>query len=232
VGLTEAKRFGTALDVPLIEADADAWLGLLAVMAGDISGGAAVIAQSAAILEEHDLERLATAAHTITAVALAQALRQETPQAQASLAKARRMMALVTGIAPWFEVTGRCIQARTAAMLGDGPLARQLVTEARAQMTAELAATLAAELLADADEALRNLAIDGVGGPALTAAEMRVLQFLPSHLTFPQIGEHLFLSSNTVKTHALAIYRKLSVSSRDEAVVRARALGLVEGPVR
>ena len=67
---------------------------------------------------------------------------------------------------------------------------------------------------------------------ALTAAEIRVLQFLPSHLTFPQIGEHLFLSANTVKTHALSIYRKLGATSRNEAVTRAQSLGLVEAPMR
>lgn len=61
---------------------------------------------------------------------------------------------------------------------------------------------------------------------------MRVLQFLPSHLSFPLIGEHLHLSLNTVKTHALAVYRKLGVNSRDEAVARAQELGLVEAPPR
>jgi LuxR family maltose regulon positive regulatory protein len=57
---------------------------------------------------------------------------------------------------------------------------------------------------------------------------MRVLQFMPTHLTYPQVGEHLFLSGNTVKTHALSIYRKLGVTSRDQAVAEARSLGLLE----
>jgi LuxR family maltose regulon positive regulatory protein len=48
--------------------------------------------------------------------------------------------------------------------------------------------------------------------------------------TLPQIGQHLFISQNTVKSHALAIYRKLGTASRDETVDRARALGLVESP--
>ncbi len=39
---------------------------------------------------------------------------------------------------------------------------------------------------------------------ALTAAELRVLQYLPTHLTFPQIGNDLFVSRHTVKTQALA----------------------------
>jgi LuxR family maltose regulon positive regulatory protein len=71
------------------------------------------------------------------------------------------------------------------------------------------------------------------GGPAsaLTTAELRILQYLPSHLTLAQIGEHLFVSASTVKTHVLSIYRKFGVGSRAEAVARARTLGLVESPI-
>jgi LuxR family maltose regulon positive regulatory protein len=229
--LLEAQRLSRALNVPLIEADATAWLGLLTIMAGDVSTGAAQIASSADLLEEHDLDRLATAAHTLTALALAQALRQESAAARSTLNQARRMMSMVVGIAPWFEVCGRCLQARTAVTLGEGSLARQLIAEARVAMTPELAGSLAADLVKDAEDALAAMRVDGVSAAALTAAEMRVLQFLPSHLSFRQIGEHLFLSANTIKTHCLSIYRKLDVSSRDEAVARAQALGLVEGPL-
>jgi hypothetical protein len=48
------------------------------------------------------------------------------------------------------------------------------------------------------------------------------------HLAFPQIGERLFLSRNTIKSHAVAIYRKFGVSSRAEAIERAVELGLLE----
>ena len=65
----------------------------------------------------------------------------------------------------------------------------------------------------------------------LTNAELRVLGYLPSHLCFREIAERLYVSSNTVKTHARAIYRKLEVSSRGEAVDRARRAGLVEQAV-
>lgn len=40
------------------------------------------------------------------------------------------------------------------------------------------------------------------------------------------------LPANTVKTHALAVYRRVGVTSRDEAITRARQLGLLESPVR
>jgi LuxR family maltose regulon positive regulatory protein len=67
------------------------------------------------------------------------------------------------------------------------------------------------------------------GGPALTNAELRVLRFLPSHLSFREIGARLHVSTNTVKTQALSVYRKLDVSSRSEAVARGQVVGLIDG---
>ena len=49
-----------------------------------------------------------------------------------------------------------------------------------------------------------------------------MLRLLQGSLSLAEIGRELFLSSNTVKTHAHAIYRKLDAHSRDEAVQTAR----------
>jgi LuxR family maltose regulon positive regulatory protein len=62
---------------------------------------------------------------------------------------------------------------------------------------------------------------------ALTTAEMRVLQLLPTHLSLGEIGEELHTSRNTVKAHVAAIYRKLQCSARTEAVAKGRDLGLL-----
>jgi LuxR family maltose regulon positive regulatory protein len=56
----------------------------------------------------------------------------------------------------------------------------------------------------------------------LTEAERRILRLLGGELTLREIGRELYLSVNTVKTHTNAIYRKLGVSSRAEAVKVAR----------
>ena len=61
----------------------------------------------------------------------------------------------------------------------------------------------------------------------LSPAELRLLRFLPTHLTFPQIADELFVSANTVKTQARSIYEKLGVSSRNEAVACAQTAGLL-----
>jgi|HubBroStandDraft_6_1064221.scaffolds.fasta_scaffold01514_3 LuxR family maltose regulon positive regulatory protein len=66
----------------------------------------------------------------------------------------------------------------------------------------------------------------------LSDGELRVLRFLPSNLTAPEIGGELYVSPNTVKTHMRHIYAKLGVHRRTEAVDRARELGLVGPSVR
>jgi len=61
----------------------------------------------------------------------------------------------------------------------------------------------------------------------LTESELRVLRYLPSNLSAPEIASELYLSTSTVKTHMLHIYAKLEVHRRTEAVERARELGLL-----
>ena len=70
---------------------------------------------------------------------------------------------------------------------------------------------------------------DAPGASALTAAELRLLPILATHLSFPQIAEQMSLSRHTVKAEATSIYRKLGASSRNQAVMRARDLGLLDG---
>ena len=66
----------------------------------------------------------------------------------------------------------------------------------------------------------------------LTDSETRVLRYLPTHLTAPEIASELFLSANTVNTHTRRLYAKLGVHSRHQAVDRARALGLLAPTTR
>jgi LuxR family maltose regulon positive regulatory protein len=62
------------------------------------------------------------------------------------------------------------------------------------------------------------------GRPAepLSIREQEILRWLSSQLSLREIGSQLFLSHDTVKTHARHIYRKLGVSNREQAVSRGR----------
>jgi LuxR family maltose regulon positive regulatory protein len=61
----------------------------------------------------------------------------------------------------------------------------------------------------------------------LSQAEARVLRYLPTSLSVPEIADQLYLSVNTVRTHMRHVYDKLGAHRRHEAVDRARALGLL-----
>jgi len=64
-------------------------------------------------------------------------------------------------------------------------------------------------------------------GEELSDRELGVLRLLHSELSLREIGAELFLSPNTIKTHTRNIYLKLGAGNRDEAVARARELGLL-----
>jgi LuxR family maltose regulon positive regulatory protein len=61
----------------------------------------------------------------------------------------------------------------------------------------------------------------------LSDSELRVLRYLPTRLTAPEIGRELYVSQNTVKTHLRNLYAKLGTHRRVESIERARALGLL-----
>jgi LuxR family transcriptional regulator, maltose regulon positive regulatory protein len=94
---------------------------------------------------------------------------------------------------------------------------------------------------ADAFQTLRPIrALQRKAGPAgnegggqrglrepLSQSEIRVLRYLPTKLSAPEIADQLYLSVNTVKTHMRHVYDKLGAHRRHEAVEQARALGLL-----
>jgi LuxR family transcriptional regulator, maltose regulon positive regulatory protein len=108
--------------------------------------------------------------------------------------------------------------ARTLLQEIDDLLQRRPGLGTLAGEAAGLRARLAAE---------RGSAAPGVS--SLTAAELRVLPLLATHLSFREIAAELFVSRHTVRSQAMSVYRKLGASSRSQAVGRARGLGLLEG---
>jgi LuxR family maltose regulon positive regulatory protein len=61
----------------------------------------------------------------------------------------------------------------------------------------------------------------------LSRSEMRVLRYLPTNLSAPEIARELSVSVTTVRTHISHLFAKLGVHRRTEAVARARDLGLL-----
>ena len=74
---------------------------------------------------------------------------------------------------------------------------------------------------------LATIEARAAGPSALTAAELRLLPLLSTHLPVPEIAAELFLSPHTIKSEMKSIYRKLGATSRTQAVTRSRELGLL-----
>jgi ATP/maltotriose-dependent transcriptional regulator MalT len=64
-------------------------------------------------------------------------------------------------------------------------------------------------------------------GAELTSRELEILRLLATRLSRREIGQRLYVSLNTVKTHQRAVYRKLDVDNRNAAGRRAQELGLL-----
>jgi LuxR family transcriptional regulator, maltose regulon positive regulatory protein len=61
----------------------------------------------------------------------------------------------------------------------------------------------------------------------LSDSEIRVLRYLPTNLTGPEIAGELYVSLNTIRAHLRHLYAKLGTHRRADTVARARALGLL-----
>lgn len=62
----------------------------------------------------------------------------------------------------------------------------------------------------------------------MTAAELRILPLLATHLSYPEIATELFLSKHTIKLQAHALCRKAGATSRSQAVTRSRTPALLD----
>jgi LuxR family maltose regulon positive regulatory protein len=135
------------------------------------------------------------------------------------------LLSRLTDFSPWYQTETRIVIARALVRLDDVPAARAQMADAGRELRLTPDAPLLAQWLAQAEIEADAAAMSGRW--PLTKTELRVLQYLPGHLSFPKIAEELFLSLNTVKTHVRSIYLKLDVSSRAEAVACAREAGLL-----
>ena len=203
---------------------------LLAIARGAWEVGGQLLSQARSLARAANLEDYppVTILHAVAArIALHQADR---PRAIAELTRAQRLRPGLTYALPHLAVQARIELARCHLALSDFAAAQillQEVTEVLARRPGlGIFVGQAEELQAELSHARGSFT---PGASALTAAELRLLPVLPTHLSFPEIAEEMFLSPNTVKSQAMSIYRKLGASSRSQAVSRSRELGLLEG---
>ena len=167
------------------------------------------------------------AAPIFTALAFGHQLVGASSDARHAANTALRLTSRLGRIAPWHAVSGRLLLAKVFLAFGEASRATALLAEADDLTGPQSACPLNDELRTEVRRALAVADDPATQAGELTMAEIRVLQYLPTHLTFPDIADELYVSRYTVKTQALAVYRKLGVHSRSDAVERARLLGLL-----
>jgi LuxR family maltose regulon positive regulatory protein len=132
-----------------------------------------------------------------------------------------------SGLGPWNTIVPTFLLARIRLQLGDVAGAAELADEAREVLAALPEGTEALQgRLADLDRRLARPSREADNAEPLTEREVAVLRMLGGSLSLREIGHELYVSANTVKTHTQAIYRKLGVSSRHDAVARGKRLGI------
>ena len=156
--------------------------------------------------------------------------RGDSPAVRQWLIAAQRLRSQLTYAYPVLAVQVRIELTRVHLALADLAGARTLMLEIDQMLRRRPGlGTLVAEAQALRDQLANERGSAALGVSALTAAELRLLPLLSTHLSFPEIGAELFLARTTIKSQALSIYRKLGAQSRSRAVARARELGLLEG---
>jgi LuxR family maltose regulon positive regulatory protein len=150
----------------------------------------------------------------------------------AATAAARAAVALTRRLGGVLEVANALLaQAQILRHAGDLQAARAAISEARTILRRSADAGPARRLLATADltaaQPQSHHQDRQIPAEELTAKELDLLRLLASRLSRREIGEHLYVSVNTVKTHQRAIYRKLGIADRAAAVQRGKELGIL-----
>ena len=203
----------------------------LVAMAGGEWGRAGVLADEAgAVLRRAGIEE-SYATPLVSAVRARVAMhRGDVLAARRELLSAQRLRHLLTYALPYYAVQARIELTRVHVALADLQGARTLMREVDELLRRRPdLGTLTGEAQALRAWLATERGSTASGASALTAAELRLLPMLSTHLSMPEIAGELFLSRNTIKSQAISIYRKLGATSRSQAVARSRELGMLEG---
>jgi LuxR family transcriptional regulator, maltose regulon positive regulatory protein len=227
VVFTRAVEAATEAGAPPLAAVVLAERGIIAAGRDDWAEAVALADRALAIIRGGAFDAYWTSALVYAWAARAALHRGDLEGARQHLTRAAGLRPLLTHALPVVSVQALLELARAYIALGDPDGAHAVLRQAGDifQQRPDLGV-----LPAQADELrarLATMSTTGLGASSLTTAELRLLPFFTTHLTFREIADRLYLSANTVKSEAMSIYRKLGVSSRSEAVHQAQQIGLL-----
>jgi LuxR family maltose regulon positive regulatory protein len=226
--LSEAADTAASAGDKAVESVVFGYQSMLAGSQGDHPRADTLADAARRIVRDGHLEDHVASLFTFAASAQSALRRGDWSQVRADLERSDELLPRLTHAVASFAVLLRLEFARVHLALGDSEGGTRLLEEIeeifarrpRFNLLREETHQLRAQLQADSKR------YEG-RQTTLTAAELRLLPLLTTHLSFREIAERLYVSRNTVKTQAISVYRKLGVTSRGDAITRAGDLGLV-----
>jgi LuxR family maltose regulon positive regulatory protein len=227
---TEAVTSGQAVGNTDTVVDGEAELALLAMDQGRWSETAERVERALAVIDQHRLYDYAVSVLAFEVAARLAVHRGDLEGAHRQLTRAMRARPSCTYVLPFFAVRARLQLAKAYSTRGDQATARHLLREIDEILLHRPALGALVDQVSNVRQTVTaNAQVGGTGAAPLTGAELRLLPYLQTHLTIGEIGERLFVSRNTVSSEVASIYRKLGVSSRNDAVQQATRIGLLGG---
>jgi len=202
-------------------------LALLAMDSGRWPDAAEHLTSALDTIDEHRLHDYAMSVLSFAGAARLALHRGDLNDTNRQLARGMRARPGCTFVLPWLAVRLRLQLAKVYLALGDATAARHLLREIDDILHHRPRVGALVEEVSELRQTLAETVPGGAAtGPPLSPAELRLLPYLQTHLTVPEIAARLFVSRNTVRSEVASIYRKLGVSSRSDAVRHATAAGL------
>jgi len=228
--LTEASAVAATLGNAETVVGLGAYLAWLAIDRGEWQEAAGRLELALAIIDEHRMHDYVFAIAAFTGAARLSLHHNDLNEAHRQLTRAMRTRPTATYLLPYYAVRVRLQLAKMYYAFADLATARQLLREMDDILRHRPALGTLVDQVEEFRRALASTAVSGtIGRAPLTPAELRLLPYLQTHLTVGGIAECLFLSPNTVKGELRSIYRKLDASTRNDAVQKATAIGLLGG---
>jgi LuxR family transcriptional regulator, maltose regulon positive regulatory protein len=211
---------------------AQAQLALLAAHQDDWDEAGWHARKAKALVEQTRLDHYVASAIVHVAVARVALHEGRQSDARAALTRAHRLRPLLDHGLPWLTIQVGLELTRSHLALCESAAARTIFTES--EKVLERRPDLGSLGVEARELGERIAAASGPAGSSalsLTGAELRLLPYLATHLTYPEIGQRLFISRHTVKAEATSLFHKLSASSRSSAIERAVEVGLLESVI-
>jgi LuxR family transcriptional regulator, maltose regulon positive regulatory protein len=194
---------------------------------GDWSETEELTSQAVSMVQDGGLDDYWTSA-VVYAWAAREALhRGKITKGRDFVTRAARLRGLLTYALPVVSVQTLIELARSYVALGDRDGAKTVLRQATDIIRVRPMLGQLPDQVEQVRRMVERIPVGNMGASSLTGAELRLLPYLSTHLTFGEIADRLYVTHSTVKTQTTSIYRKLGVSSRSAAIEKLTEAGLL-----